>query len=80
MILQANDIIYAISLVWPENGKLAIKSLAKGNEAGANVESVRLLGHLPKINWQQTDKGLVIDLPEKKPCKYAWSFEIKLKM
>jgi alpha-L-fucosidase len=59
-------------------GKLTIKSFAKGNQAGANVESVRLLGHLPKINWQQTDEGLVIDLPENKPCEHAWSFEIKV--
>ena len=33
----------------------------------------------PKIKWEQTDDELIIYTPKKKPNKYAYAFEIKVK-
>jgi alpha-L-fucosidase len=70
---QKGDVLYAISLAWPADGKLTIKSLARGQEA---VAGVSLLGHSGQLNWQQTGQGLTIDLPPEKPCQHAYSFRI----
>ena len=68
------ETLYAISSAWPANGKLTIQSLAQGAEAVADVS---LLGYEGKLTWQQTDRGLTINLPAKKPCEHAYSFRIK---
>ena len=66
--------LYAISSAWPAHGKLTIQSLPRGTDPVANVS---LLGHEGELTWQQTDRGLTITLPGRKPCKYAYSFRIK---
>ncbi len=54
-----------------------IKSLAKSSpQVEGEIKEVRLLGHKGKLDWSHTDDGLVITLPEKKPCKYAFAFKI----
>jgi alpha-L-fucosidase len=51
---------------WPKDGKLVIKSLAKGNkDFKKNISSVHLLGY-GKLKARQTTKGLEIQLPA--PC------------
>jgi hypothetical protein len=55
------DALYAIALAWPEDGKLMVRSLAKG--AGPNVASVRLLGHEGPLTWDQSAHGLEVTLP-----------------
>ena len=69
--------LYAIDLAWPVNGKLVVKSLAKvPGQKQANVKSVRLLGHSGKLDWKQSDEGLVVTLPTERPCDHAFAFEI----
>jgi hypothetical protein len=41
-----------------------------------DVADVRLLGHDGKLQWSRTDEGLVIKMPEKKPCDFAFAFKI----
>jgi alpha-L-fucosidase len=51
---------------WPEDGRLVIKSLAKGNkDYKKSIGSVQLLGY-GKLKARQTAEGLVVQLP--KPC------------
>ena len=51
---------------WPEDGRLVIKSLAKGNkDFQKGISSVHLLGY-GKIKARQTAEGLEVQLP--KPC------------
>ncbi len=51
---------------WPEDGKLLIKSLAKGNpDFKKPISSVLLLGH-GKLKARQTKEGLEVQLPQ--PC------------
>ena len=68
------DALYAITLAWPEEGKLTVQSLAKG--AGLNIGSVSLLGHEGPLTWNQSADGLEVTLPSKQPCDYAFSLRI----
>jgi alpha-L-fucosidase len=69
--------LYAIALAWPENRRLLIKSLATGSAASPNgIKSVRLLGAKERLEWKQTNDGLVVELPAHKPCDYAFVLEI----
>ncbi len=68
-----DDALYAILLGWPEDGRAAIRSLA--TPAG-RIASVALLGHPEKLAWSQTGEGLIVTLPDKKPCKHAFVLKI----
>ena len=67
------DTLYAIALAWPENGTLTIRSLARGR---AEVRQVTLLGSDQELSWSQTEQGLIVRLPENKPCEYACSLKL----
>ena len=67
------NVLYAIALAWPGNGKLVVKSLP---ESAGLVKRVRLLGYSKKLNWSQTAEGLVVNLPAAKPCDYAITLAI----
>ena len=49
---------------WPEDSRLVIKSLAKGNpDLKKGISSVTLLGY-GKVKARQTAEGLVVNLPK----------------
>ena len=66
-------VLYAIALGWPAEGKLLIRSLAA---VAGHVTDVTLLGHPDKLAWSQTKEGLVVTLPQKKPCEHAFAFKV----
>ncbi len=68
-----DDVLYAIALGWPKDGKLLVRSLA--SDAG-KIDSVSLLGHTGDLTWKQTDQGLEVMLPAKKPCEHAFALKI----
>ncbi|HVT30225.1 MAG TPA: alpha-L-fucosidase, partial [Lacipirellulaceae bacterium] len=71
------QILYAIALGWPENGKLLIKSLScRTRLASGDLRSVQLLGYDGELRWQRTDQGLVVSLPDKPPCDFAVALKI----
>jgi alpha-L-fucosidase len=67
-----NGVVYAITLAWPENRKLLIKSMA-----GHPVKNVRLLGSAASVKWTTGPEGLAVELPAKPPCDYAFSLKIE---
>ena len=69
--------VYAIAMAWPQDGRLTVKSLAKG-AAGfkGGIGGVSLLGSGEKIAWEQTEAGLVVTLPAAKPCEFAYVLKI----
>lgn len=70
-------VLYAIALGWPQDGKLIVTSLSKSSSlAEGEVSDIHLLGHEGKLEWSRTDTGLVIVLPEKRPCEHAFVFKI----
>ena len=61
---QTKKYLYVTAMGWPEDGRLVIKSLAKGSEYFTRpIRSVRLLG-FGTIKAQQTPEGLVVELPD----------------
>ena len=42
------------------------------------IATVALLGHGGSISFEQTGRGLAIDLPEQKPCEYVQCYRIEL--
>jgi alpha-L-fucosidase len=69
--------LYAIALGWPADGKLLIKSLAKGDDAGVNqIQQVELLGGKGKVHFTQTADGLTVEVPEKKWSDLTCSLKI----
>lgn len=56
--------LYAISLAWPDNGVVTVKSLAVGNPLfGKKIKSVELLGY-GKVKFTRDAEGLKVKLPE----------------
>jgi len=71
--------LYAIVLDWPGE-QLIVKSLASGSKLEARpVASVQLLGSKEALKWAQDPDGLKIQLPQAKPCDYAYAFRIGFK-
>jgi alpha-L-fucosidase len=75
-----NDNLYAVCLDFPENGKVTVKSLAKGSDyLDGKVKKVEVLGTDEKIQWKQTDEGLIIEMPSEKPCDFAFVLKFSIK-
>ena len=61
---QTKKYLYVTSMGWPEDGKMIVKSLAKGNKDFRKpISSVWLLGH-GKLKARQTAEGLYVLLPK----------------
>jgi alpha-L-fucosidase len=68
--------VYAIGLDWPAEGRtILVRSLAAG-QAPDKIGSVRLLGFADSLKWERVQEGLKVELPEKKPCEYAYALKI----
>ena len=68
--------LYAFQMKWPEGGKTVIRSLARG--IVPDVTAVSLLGYDGPVVYEQTSRGLAIDLPEVKPTEYTQCYRIDL--
>ena len=63
---QTRKYLYVTAMGWPEDGRLVIRSLAKGNpEFRKSISSVQLLGY-GRLKARQTAEGLEVQLPT--PC------------
>jgi alpha-L-fucosidase len=65
--------LYALALGWPEDGRFVVRSLAT---SAGKVRKVSLLGHRGKLAWEQTEAGLVVTMPEEKPCDHVFALRI----
>lgn len=74
---KKGDYMYTIFLDWPKD-EFRIKSLGKKMIPKARIESIELLGHKGKLDYEQTEEALSIKPPTKRPCKYAYAFRIRL--
>ena len=68
--------VYAFQMKWPEGGKTVIRSLASGK--APVVGSVKVLGCDGPITFEQTNRGLAIDLPEQKPVDFVQCYKVTL--
>lgn len=84
--------LYAICLGWPgsflfiKNLRPHFKNLQKGEKTRQNVQLIResdiktiqMLGDGKDLQWELTDLGLKVRIPENKPCKSAYTLRIAL--
>jgi alpha-L-fucosidase len=66
--------VYAFQMKWPEGGKSVIRSLAKGKVS--NVTGVKVLGFDAPVKFEQTSRGLALDLPELKPTEFVQCYRV----
>jgi alpha-L-fucosidase len=81
-----NNALYVFAMGWPGK-ELQIKSLTLPPTAprpinfylieDSDIKSIHLLGNEGALKWKLTTEGLKIELPEEKPCKYAFTFKIQ---
>ncbi|CAZ97460.1 Alpha-L-fucosidase, family GH29, C-terminal fragment [Zobellia galactanivorans] len=74
-----NKTLFAIVLAWPEDGRINIKSLAKGAPTAEKIKDVSLIGYEGKINWKLGDKGLQVNLPNKLVSEHGFAIKIHKK-
>ncbi len=73
---QKDGRVFACGLIWPKDGKLAIKSLGKASgHVSSDVTKVRLLGSDQALRWKQTDEVLQIELPAQRPSERGFAIE-----
>ena len=61
---QTKRHLYVTAMGWPEDGRLVIKSLAKGNpDFKRSITSATLLGY-GRVKARQTAEGLIVTLPQ----------------
>ena len=72
------DVLYAIVLAWPDDGKVTIESLAQGkSEFPKQVGQVELLGAAGPLPFERQAGGLVVTLPSVKPNEFAYVLKIR---
>ena len=72
--------LYAIAMGWPDDGQLAIKTLAIDSASYPNqIASIELLGSKDKIDFTRNSDGLHLKLPSERPCDSAFVFKIEPK-
>jgi alpha-L-fucosidase len=72
------DILYAIVLAWPKDGRISIASL--GTAAGlyeGEIGHIALLGTEAPLTWTRLEHGLEIELPANRPCDHALTLRIQ---
>jgi alpha-L-fucosidase len=70
--------LYAIVLDIPKTGGVTIKSLAADAKLWpGKIGSVRMLGVARPLKFTRDEQGLHVALPEKLPCRIAFSLKIK---
>ena len=68
-----DDNLYAICLGWP--GKEATIKTLKALYP-SEIESVWMLGIDEPLEWSMTDDGLVVGMPDERPCDNAYALKI----
>jgi alpha-L-fucosidase len=71
--------LYAFVGAWPESHVARINSLGTGSAqtSGAKVTSVSLLGYDGKLTWNQDEKGLSVNLPDRAPSEHSVTLKIQ---
>jgi alpha-L-fucosidase len=73
------NVLYAICLGWPQE-LVRIRSLAAGGAVRPEIIcEIRMLGAGERLPWSQSEEGLIIQTPPRKPCDHAYTFRITLR-
>ena len=75
--MKGHDTLHAFLMAWPEKGDITMRSLVPATLGEAEIEAVTMFGVDRPLKFQQTDKGLVVRLPQTPPCHHAWTLCIR---
>ncbi len=76
---KRGDIVYAIVLGWPEEGRFQIKSLGSASPLRpGKVANAALLGSAEMLRWNQSAESLTVEKPSAKPGDFAYTLKIEL--
>jgi alpha-L-fucosidase len=76
---KRGDVVYAIVLGWPAEGRFQIKSLGTASPLRpGKVVNAALLGCVDKLQWNQSAESLTVEKPPAKPCDFAYTLRIEL--
>lgn len=71
------DILYVFVLN-PEEGEIKLPALGLNSEyCSKNISSIKMIGSKAKINYKQDSESLILEVPEKRPNKYACVFKVE---
>jgi alpha-L-fucosidase len=68
--------MYITALSWNDTAHVTVTSLTPDVIGDAKITAVSMLGSDEKIEWEQTDGGLILSFPKKRPCDFAYSFKV----
>ncbi|MDE3144026.1 MAG: alpha-L-fucosidase [Bacteroidota bacterium] len=76
---KKGDALYATFFGWPQTKNVLVKNLASGSLhiSESKIANVRLLGYEGKLEWSQNTDGLLVKLPDEKPCDNAFVLKIE---
>ncbi|MCX7012651.1 MAG: alpha-L-fucosidase [Candidatus Sumerlaeota bacterium] len=75
---RKGNALYAICLGWPEK-EAVIQSLGCGRGLWlGGIDEVRMLGTAQPLQWSRSNSGLVVQMPEQRPCDHAYALRIAL--
>lgn len=69
--------LYVIGMDWPKSSQVIVKTLATGSEHYQDkIETVSMLGSDQSLSWSRTEDGLVVELPKRRPSKFAYVLKV----
>ncbi len=72
------NVLYAICLAWPGQ-KVNISSLSTRTYlCKGGIRDIRMLGDGVALKWKRDASGLTVEMPQQKPCDYAYVLKIRL--
>jgi alpha-L-fucosidase len=72
-----DGLLYAIALAKPQDGKVRVRSLARGSKVmDSEISAVDLVGSRDKLKWSRDNNGLEIEMPAAQTGEFAWAFRI----
>jgi alpha-L-fucosidase len=73
------EVLYATALGWPENGKLAIKSLVKNSQYfPKEIQKIEWVPTKQSLTFERNDHGLIVSLPQKTSDELTFANVIKV--
>jgi alpha-L-fucosidase len=83
-----DNAIYAITLGWPGD-EFKIKTIRKSYKKAhhifvavideTDIKTIKMLGVDKELEWNLTNRGLIIKTPKERPCKHAYTFKITMR-
>src|SRR5204863_3201130 len=73
------DVLYATALDRPQDGKLAIKTLAKNSKYfPKEIQKIEWLPTKQSLTFERNENGLIVSLPEKTSDELTYANVIKI--